>query len=368
MQNQTQNLNQDSEQNKNQPPKKEPFSFIFVKTLLAILIFTALTIIIIGGWVYVAARYAIISPSKIDLPIVNHVVETQCKIDSDCELAYTGSNICLPCDTAIEEYKCLLLKEAEETEEERFKRMVDNKIFCERCLEKSQHTCKCESGKCEKIKDEKEKSALDLMCVEKVKKDEICSASFGVGYEFNSETRKCIQKGVSGCSVKSPFETLEECQNVCEKEINISNLSSKASAADGWQIYQNDEFGFEFKYPDEVIFKEENGTISMNFWFVKDINVEDVEIKINTIPIQDQAIDDPKYTGYSEIQDIVIDNKKAKNYWWGYEGESWYEIYVELRASNNILFHIDCLYVDGDNTNCENFIDSFFSTFKFIEK
>ncbi|MCK5510292.1 hypothetical protein KAI65_01955 [Candidatus Parcubacteria bacterium] len=57
MQDQTQNLNQnlnsEQNQNKNQPSKKEPFSFISVKTLLAVLIFTALTIIIIGGWVYV---------------------------------------------------------------------------------------------------------------------------------------------------------------------------------------------------------------------------------------------------------------------------------------------------------------------------
>ncbi|MCK5510142.1 hypothetical protein KAI65_01175 [Candidatus Parcubacteria bacterium] len=49
-----QNQIQDSEQNKNQeqPPKKEPFSFISTKNLSAVLIFTALAVVIIGGWVY----------------------------------------------------------------------------------------------------------------------------------------------------------------------------------------------------------------------------------------------------------------------------------------------------------------------------
>ena len=137
MSNKTQNLNQNSRSNKNQKrsSKKEPFSLMTVKTLLAILLFTGMAVIIIGGG-YIIVRYTIISPDKTDLPIVNPVIETQCDIDSDCKLAYAGSNICLPCDTSVEEYKCLSLEEAKKTEEERFKRMVDDNILCERCLEK----------------------------------------------------------------------------------------------------------------------------------------------------------------------------------------------------------------------------------------
>ncbi|MCK5320657.1 hypothetical protein KAJ61_04675 [Candidatus Parcubacteria bacterium] len=160
MQNQIQNFNQDSdsdqEQNKNQeqPLKKEPFFLMTLKTPVIVLIFIALGAVIIGGG-YLIARYDIAPPSSIDLPITNPVIEAQCKIDSTCKLAYTGSNICFPCDTSIEEYKCLPLEEAKKIEEERFKRMVDNNIFCERCLEKPQHICKCENGKCEKVKEGK---------------------------------------------------------------------------------------------------------------------------------------------------------------------------------------------------------------------
>ena len=98
-------------QNQNQPPKKECYSLMAVKILLAVLIFTALGTIIIGGG-YIIVRYAIISSNNTDLPIIDPIIETQCEIDFDCKLTYTGSNICLPCNTLTEEYKCLPLKEA----------------------------------------------------------------------------------------------------------------------------------------------------------------------------------------------------------------------------------------------------------------
>ena len=354
MPNQIKNLNQNSGQIKNQKrsSKKEPFSLMTVKTILAILLFTGMGVIIIGGG-YIIVKYTIISPDKTDLPITNPVIETQCEIDTDCKLAYTGSNICLPCDTSVEEYKCLPLEEAKKIEEERFKRMVDDNIFCERCLEKPQHICVCSNGKCEKVKEElvedvsittnrmeyetgetvkitiennsdeeqkminspayfierfeknswieieqvvcpcgaycdmlgwtfikskdkleyewnqqeswcsdgftpsskeisnqvqsgkyriksikigfpdpenyetiysneftiKEKSALDSRCGEEVK--DVGFSKFSVsdiGYEFSSDIEKCVKKIIRGHSIESPFETLEECQEVCEKK------------------------------------------------------------------------------------------------------------------------------------------------------
>ncbi|MCK5319844.1 hypothetical protein KAJ61_00460 [Candidatus Parcubacteria bacterium] len=78
MQNQTQNLNQNSEQNQEQPPKKDFFSFISVKTLLAILIFTALTVVIIGGWVYIIGNYG---KNEIDNKIVEPAYYPKPKTD-----------------------------------------------------------------------------------------------------------------------------------------------------------------------------------------------------------------------------------------------------------------------------------------------
>jgi hypothetical protein len=39
-----------------------------------------------------------------------------------------------------------------------------------------------------------------------------------IGYEFDKSTNECIEKELMGvCSIKSAFETLEECQKICVK-------------------------------------------------------------------------------------------------------------------------------------------------------
>ena len=269
-----------------------------------------------------------------------------CKVDSDCEFVYVGA--CAPCSTSDEGYQCLPSKEAMEVRKERQKMLNNPEGFdCSICSQplEIQHVCKCENGKCEKIRVESEevavttdkmeygmgekikliikndsensiwylsdaysislnlfgyqngewafvpilpfkpfpsgyipqkfelkssesiileyvpmehvdevflnfskykisfshrqneetrrymkaysnefiiveKAALDLRCDEKVKGIGPCDA-YRMGYEFNSETGKCVKKGVSGCSFEIPFQTFEECQEVCEKDENV---------------------------------------------------------------------------------------------------------------------------------------------------
>ena len=74
-----------------------------------------ITLVVMLGSLFGAISYLLKTP-KIDLPITNPIIETQCEIDSECSLAYTGSDICLPCDTSVEEYKCLSSEEAEKIE------------------------------------------------------------------------------------------------------------------------------------------------------------------------------------------------------------------------------------------------------------
>ena len=64
----------------------------------------------------------------------------------------------------------------------------------------------------------KEKSALDPRCSEKVKGDNGCGAQW-FGYEFDQSKGICVMKVVVGCSYKTPFNSLEECQKVCENKI-----------------------------------------------------------------------------------------------------------------------------------------------------
>ncbi|MCK4591866.1 hypothetical protein KAT63_00330 [Candidatus Parcubacteria bacterium] len=71
----------------------------------------------------------------------------------------------------------------------------------------------------------KEKSALDPRCSEKVKDlsgvNDIDCAVILFGYEYDSVTEKCVTKAVDGCSFETPFNSLEECQEVCEKKENV---------------------------------------------------------------------------------------------------------------------------------------------------
>ena len=62
----------------------------------------------------------------------------------------------------------------------------------------------------------KEKSALDPRCSEIVKIIGNCDAEVQ-GYHFDLDTEECVAVNGSGCSIETPFETLEECQEVCEK-------------------------------------------------------------------------------------------------------------------------------------------------------
>ena len=108
------------------------------------------TLIIMIGALFGAISYLAKIP-KIDLPIVNPVIENQCEIDSECSLINTGSNIC-SCDTSLEEYKCFSSEKAEEIKNKRKKWNVH--VQCAECFGGPQHTCKCENGKCEKVKEE----------------------------------------------------------------------------------------------------------------------------------------------------------------------------------------------------------------------
>ena len=152
MPNQAQNPNQDldleqkQKQNQEQSLKKECCYFFNIKTLLVILIF--ITIIVAG---YLIIINAIITSSKTDSSIINPIVKTQCKVDSDCELVYIGSNVCPPCDFSLEDYKCFNLDEAEKIKENRARAMCKSKP-CH--PEFDRYICKCANGKCEKVKEE----------------------------------------------------------------------------------------------------------------------------------------------------------------------------------------------------------------------
>ncbi len=342
--------------------KKETLSVMTVKIFLTVLLFAGIGTIIFGGG-YIIWEYSKTQNNKnvTKEPLNEWRI---CNQDSDCMETQAD---CCGCSNGGEQIG--INRKYLKSWEDALKDKCQD-IGCITLFSCKEGGVVCEDNKCE-FKTELETCtqnvALDFLndkqgndpCDRSCEFDSDCKLECGC--ECISKDEECEYTGIE-CEMPSPDYG---CQCVNQKcEYNYIGIKIDTS---NWQTYRNEEFGFEFKFPKEVIFKEEKGAISMDFWFVEDINVEGIEIKINTTPIQDQAVDDPKYTGYSEIQNIIVDGKEAKKYWWEYEGESWYEIFTELGTSNKILFHIDCLYVDGDK-NCENFIDSFLSTFKFIEK
>jgi len=89
-----------------------------------------ITMIVMIGLLFGATSYLLKIP-KIDLPIVNPVVETQCKVDADCELVYVGSDVCPPCNHLSEEYQCLNESEKIKVWDKRDKSIPF--LVCSRC-------------------------------------------------------------------------------------------------------------------------------------------------------------------------------------------------------------------------------------------
>ena len=305
------------------------------------------TLVVILGSLFGATSYLLKTPTT-DLSIINPVVETQCKIDFDCELVYIGLGRCPSLDSSIDDHECFNKDEAIKI------RRSKGTNACSFIGRFDEYICKCANGKCEKVKIEgveevvittdkmeyeqgemvsitvknnlnkpilfrefgnpcfssfsigikredyrmfydlgtarcltdmgelkpnaeivfllkvddidrilalinisivypgtyklelnygfssdnlkeeiiysneftiKEKSTLNARCGEKVVgmgqiiPDGTVTSCPRIwsGYEFDLNLKKCVEKKVSGCSVKSPFGSLEECQEVCEK-------------------------------------------------------------------------------------------------------------------------------------------------------
>ena len=77
--------------------------------------------------------------------------DTACNNDSNCRLVYTGSNPCAPCDSSIDDYKCLNLEKARELDIEKQQYRDNKKIECGACP-LPEYSCSCSGQYCKKIK------------------------------------------------------------------------------------------------------------------------------------------------------------------------------------------------------------------------
>ena len=217
----------------------------------------------------------------------------------------------------------------------------------------------------------KEKSAIDARCGEKVKGIGPCKM-LGIGYEFDLDTKKCIEKKVGGCSFEIPFKTSEECQEICEKKIDTSD----------WRTYQNEEFGFEMKYPEdwEYTFKDINshfqGSVlmenSVSFRPKNDHPNANFEVAFNNSPIKNND-----YCLNNKEETIYINNIKAVKCKlslnpdgykdvsvFGYEGDLGTKIFFSKNSNYNYVIY----FKDETIADYKIVLNQILSTFKFINQ
>lgn len=74
-----------------------------------------------------------------------------CNSNFNCRLVYTGDKPCSPCDSSIDDYRCLNSKKAQEIRDEKEQYRENKEIECGACP-LPEYTCVCEIQSCEKIK------------------------------------------------------------------------------------------------------------------------------------------------------------------------------------------------------------------------
>ncbi len=220
MPSQTKNFNQNSDQNKNQPPKKELFSIMTVKTLLAVLLSLGIGMIVgmifIYGWNFIAdidKEKCEKSGGKWDARLFN------CP---GCGKEYF-------CDCIIS-YKTN--RDGENSKHSNKFKLEENG-FCSACQQDSD----CGENKCEIFGNQCQRETA--FCAE------------GICYKENYTYGSYDGDGIYNC-------VNNECQ-ILNNESDTSN----------WQTYRNEEYGFEFDYPmlgsndKEIFIKEKNNWIQV---------------------------------------------------------------------------------------------------------
>ena len=74
-----------------------------------------------------------------------------CNSNLNCQLVYIGSKPCAPCDSSIEDYKCLNENKAQEIRNEKEQYRDSKEIKCGACP-LPEYACVCENQFCGKIK------------------------------------------------------------------------------------------------------------------------------------------------------------------------------------------------------------------------
>ena len=325
-----------------------------VKTLLAVLLFAGIGTIIIGGG-YIVGEYSKISNNQTNNKIWNSIYKCSEEHPEFCDRSCNIDSDCYP--TCTHNMGCLRSEEGQ---------VGASAIRCE----VAPFSCKCEDNTCKIVEYEEVEEKNKCLLTPEVGP---CKAIIKK-YYFDYKENKCQEFIWGGCLGVVPFETMEDCKKECEKQEDVSD----------WQTYQDEEFGFEVKYPSNYIEKEKENYI---LWLDNKDTIENnkkwheehpsVPGPINSDFISIKNYDNKNGLSLKEWFNNTLKNELRstviEDYYIGNTHAlktaipsicSNYKIFIS--DQENIIIEIETCAADFDDK--DNYFVKFLSTFKFIEK
>ncbi|KKQ37129.1 MAG: Proteinase inhibitor I2 [Candidatus Woesebacteria bacterium GW2011_GWA1_37_7] len=188
-----------------------------------------------------------------------------------------------------------------------------------------------------------------------------CKALFK-RYYYDINDSKCKEFTWGGCNGVVPFETIEECQTLCEFDETTY-----------WKTYTNTNIGFSFKYPRNSEFKEGDtgGKIIASLLLKSGSGQSSFGLLVSNGSMENHTAADRE--GYVLLKDrvknletkhIIIDDTTAK-VWYApkdniYRGDIPFRDII-LERNGNTYYFFDYYTNNGD------FLDKILSTFKFLD-